>query len=137
MASLHTERVGLNNLGYERRALKFIRPMGLDCCRPDFANARCENIIRIVLGIHNFQQFLATNNQHYGMRCSSYMGGKRTARAVVSAGRAASLWMSHWINMAAGLLTTFIMPKLRPTHDTRFVLALFSQRSGDHRPAED
>ena len=26
-------------------------------------------------------------NQRYGMRCSSYTGGKRTARAVVSAGR--------------------------------------------------
>jgi hypothetical protein len=40
------------------------------------ANAKCENIIKIDLGTLNFQQFLTTINQHYGMRCSSYMGGK-------------------------------------------------------------
>ena len=74
----------------------------------NFANARCENIIKIDLGTHNFQQFLATINQHYGMRCSSYMGGKRTARAVVSAGPPDSFRTWQPINMAALLLTTFI-----------------------------
>jgi hypothetical protein len=102
----------LNNLGYERRALKFIRPIGIVCCRPNFANARCKNIIKIDLGTHNFQQFLATINQHYGMRCSSYTGGKRTARAVVSAGRPGSLRTWQRINKAARLLTTFIMAKV-------------------------
>ena len=71
------------------------------------------------------------------MRCSSYTGGKRTARAVVSAGRPDSCRTLQPINMAARSLTTFIRPKLPPTHDTPFVLPLFSQRSGDHRPAED
>jgi hypothetical protein len=101
----------LNNLGYERRALKFIRPMGLVCCRPNFANARCENIIKIDLGTHNFQQFPTTINQHYGMRCSSYTGGKRTARPIVSAGRPDSLPTWQSINIAARSLTTFIMAK--------------------------
>jgi hypothetical protein len=78
----------------------------------NFANARCKNIIKIGLGTHNFQQFLATNNQHYGMRCSSYTGGKRTARAVVSAGGPDSIRTWRSINMAARSLTTFIITEV-------------------------
>jgi len=101
----------LNNLGYERRALKFSAD-GISLLSANFANARCKNIIKIDLGTHNFQQFPATNNQHYGMRCSSYTGGMRTARAVVSAGQPHSLRTWQPINIAARLLTTFIMAKV-------------------------
>jgi hypothetical protein len=76
------------------------------------ANAKCENIIKIDLGTLNFQQFLTTINQHYGMRCSSYMGGKRTARAVVSAGWPDSIRMLQMINTAARSVTGFIMAQV-------------------------
>jgi hypothetical protein len=82
---------------------------GISLLPANFANARCENIIKIDLGTFNFQQFLATINQHYGMRCSSYTGGKRTPRAVMSAGGPDSIRTWRSINMSARSVTTFIM----------------------------
>jgi hypothetical protein len=98
--------------GLRAAGAQVYRADGISLWSANFAKARCENIIKIDLGTHNFQQFLATNNQHYGMRCSSYTGGKRTAPTVVSAGRPDSRQAWQPINMAARSLTTFIMAKV-------------------------
>jgi hypothetical protein len=74
----------------------------------NFANARCENIIKIDLRTRNFQQFLRAINQHYGMRCNSYSDGRRAAATIGAAvwPTLARVWRS--INIAAQPLITFI-----------------------------
>ena len=76
-------------------------PIGISLVSADFANARCESIIKIDLGTPSFQQFLTTINQHYGKRCNSYSDGRRTAPTVVSAGRPISGRLWRRINIAA------------------------------------
>jgi hypothetical protein len=78
----------------------------------NFANARCENIIKIDLDTLNFQQFLAAFNQHYGTRCSSYTGDARSASTIMWAGRPGDFRTWQPINSAARLLTSFIMVKV-------------------------